>query len=108
MDAGERDRLIVFQAVTSAENDFGEPVGTGFAEVGREWAKITYGTGSERREAGIEGNDLPATFRTLQNAMTRSITTKHVIYFDGAVWDITSAVPWKREDMDFTAQRRAL
>lgn len=102
-----RDRLIIFQTVNEIEDEFGQPVLDDFSDFAKSFAEVIYGKGSERREAGIEGNDLPATFGVLQSPTTRAVTTKHVISFDGAIWDIQGIAPWKRQTIEFTAIRRA-
>ncbi|ESZ88352.1 MAG: hypothetical protein Q27BB25_04625 [Blastomonas sp. CACIA14H2] len=105
--AAKRDRLIHFALPVTQENAAGEPVEDSLADAGNAWAAVSYGKAQERREAGIEGNDLPATFITLQNAATRAIGPGHVVLFDGYRWDITSAAPFERTEMEFTAVRRA-
>ena len=105
--AAKRDRLIRFALPARGENAAGEPVEESLPEVGKAWAAVSYGKAQERREAGIEGNDLPATFNTLQSDVTRPIGPGHVILFDGHRWDITSAAPFERTEMEFTAVRRA-
>lgn len=102
-----RDRLIVFQTIDVTEDEFGQPVVVGYSDFAKAFAEVVYGKGSERRQAGIEGNDLPAMFRVLQSPATRAVTTKHIIAFDGAIWDIHSIVPWKRQTLEVTAVRRA-
>lgn len=102
----KRDRLIKFRLPVTQENAAGEPVETSLADAGQAYAAVSYGKGQERRSAGIEGNDLSATFITLQNPTTRAITEAHLILYDGGQWDITSAVPFERDEMEFTAVRR--
>lgn len=103
----KRDRLIQFRLPVTEENAAGEPVETSLGDAGQAFAAVIYGKAQERREAGIEGNDLPATFITLQNPTTRAITPAHLILFAGAQWDITSAAPFERDEMEFTAVQRA-
>lgn len=103
----KRDRLILFKREVKQENAAGEPVTVELASMGQAFAAVSYGKGQERREAGIEGNDLPATFITLQNPTTRAITPGYLILYAGATWDITSAVPFERDEMEFTAVQRA-
>ena len=106
IQAGERDKRITFSSETTAENSLGEPVRTAYAPLGNRWAQVIYGRGDERRSAAIEGADQTATFNVLSDSLTRPITTKHVIQFDGDVWDIVSIAPWARAEIDFTAIRR--
>lgn len=105
--AAKRDRLIRFALPVTEENAAGEPVEESLADAGKAYAAVSYGKAQERREAGIEGNELPATFITLQSDVTRPIGPGHVILFGGHRWDITSAAPFERDEMEFTAVRRA-
>lgn len=105
--AAKRDRLIRFALPVRQENAAGEPVEANLADAGSAWAAVSYGKAQERREAGIEGNDLPATFITLQSAVTRAIGPGYLILFEDFRWDITSAAPFERHEMEFTAVRRA-
>ena len=105
--SAKRDRLIQFALPETQETAAGEPVEESLADAGSAWAAVSYGKAQERREAGIEGNDLPATFITLQNATTRAIGPGYVILSDGYRWDITGAAPFERTEMEFTAVRRA-
>ena len=103
---GSLDKRITFQRFEPQENDFGEPVASGEPDViGKTWAKVIYGKGSERRAAAAEGNALPATFQVRDSALTRSIDTTMQIAFDGAHWDIESNVPWCKDGREITAVR---
>src|SRR3546814_5908084 len=57
-----------------------------------EWAAVNFGTGQERREAAQESASVSATFHVLRNSKTAALTVQDRISFEGAVWDITSAV----------------
>jgi SPP1 family predicted phage head-tail adaptor len=105
--AGERDRRISIEQRSVATDAHGGEVET-WTELKHAWAKISYGTGAERRGASQERASVPATFRILQNAATRGLTAGgHRIRFGGEIWDITSVVPFGRKDMDITATRSA-
>ena len=104
--AAKRDRLIRFALPVTGENGFGEPVETSLADAGSAWAAVRYGTGSERREAAIERCDQVATFITLQSAVTRAIGPGYLILFEDFRWDITSAAPFERHEIEFTAIRQ--
>lgn len=105
--AAKRDRLINFALPVNEENAAGEPVEESLADAGSAWAAVSYGKAQERREAGVEGNDLPATFITLQNPTTRAIGPGYLILHAGGRWDITSAAPFERDEIEFTAVQRA-
>src|SRR3546814_10196991 len=72
-----------------------------------EWAAVNFGTGQERREAAQESASVSATFHVLRNSKTAALTVQDRISFEGAVWDITSAVPSREFNagMDITAVR---
>lgn len=107
MRAGPRKDLIVFQKYVQTENSFGEPVKADTpTEIGRAYAEVIYGKGSERREAALESATLAATFRVRADSMTRAITAGDEIAFDGGVWDIESNVPLDRDGREITATRR--
>lgn len=69
------------------------------------WANVVFGKGEERRQAAQEEASLTATFRVRANAKTDAIATTDRIQFDGAAWNISSNVPYKREGRDITAIR---
>lgn len=106
LPAGDLRDRIVFERDTPTKNSFNEPVSV-WAEYGRASAKVTYGTGQERREAAQQSASAPATFRVRRNAVTAALTTQDRIQFLGAAWDISSIVPFQREGFDFTATRAA-
>jgi hypothetical protein len=106
--AGARDRKISFHAVATLENALGEPVDSeAYPLLGEEWARIIYGKADERRSAAVEGTNQPATFIVLSNSVTRAITTTNIIQYGGETWDIANISPWGREEIEFTAARRA-
>src|SRR3546814_3896582 len=70
---------------------------------------VNFGTGQERLEAAQYGASVSATFHVLRNSKTAALTVQDRISFEGAVWDITSAVPSREFNagMDITAVRAA-
>lgn len=105
--AGDLDRRVTFQRPGSdAEDAMGVPV-EGWSDAFTCWADINYGTGRERREAGIEGADQSATVRVRASNSTKALTPANRIVFDGVSWDITSVAPFERTFIDFAATRRA-
>jgi hypothetical protein len=105
--AGKRDTLIAFHAVLTTENSHGEPLPASYPLLGREWARVNYGAGTERRTAAIEGTDQAGSFAVLANSLTRTITTQHLIRLVGQDWEIVSWAPIERGEIEFTATRRA-
>ncbi|KQM88652.1 hypothetical protein ASE67_02615 [Sphingomonas sp. Leaf23] len=106
MSAGPRDRRISIERRTVTSDDYGGEVET-WTQIVQPWAKITYGTGQERRVAAQESATLTATFRIREDSIAATITPLDRILFDGATWDIASSVPYRREARDLTATRQA-
>jgi SPP1 family predicted phage head-tail adaptor len=88
----ERNRKVLFQRDTPTTDDYGGEV-SAWKDLGSEWAKVTFGTGQERRAAAQEQATLTATFEVPRNSKTATLTPKDRIQLDGSVWDITSVVP---------------
>lgn len=111
MNAGERDKLIKIERInedggTTAENGFGEKI-ENWTLLERSWAGMIWGKGIERRQAGREAASAPATFFVLSTIKTRTVTPADRIIYDGAIWDISSAVPRGRAQIEITATRAA-
>lgn len=106
MKAGPRDKQIIIQRDTgTSENTFGERVQS-WGTYATEWAQVVYGTGGERRAAGLEGAEQTATFRVLANALTLAVTPRDRVSFNG-IWDVVGAVPLGRDGVEITAIKRA-
>lgn len=106
MRAGELDKQITFETRTTATDDFGgemEAFGAPFTA----WAKVTFGTGQERRAAAQEQGSQAATFQVRRWSQTDTVTVRDRIVFDGARWDIESRAAIGRDRLDFTATRAA-
>jgi SPP1 family predicted phage head-tail adaptor len=104
--AGARNRLVRFYPRTATEDALGTETEADGAAVPM-WAAVTFGSGSERREAGQAGSQQTATFRVLSCAALRLATERWQIEFGGARWGITSIVPIDNDDteIEFTAVR---
>ena len=105
--AGQFDRMIQFRVATVTTDEEGVEVES-FADGVRAWARVMFGSGAERREASAAGNVQTATFRTLANLSTRSITRRDGIIFDGNFWgiDAISPVGPQGNEIEFTAKVR--
>ena len=107
MKAGPRDQRITIQRKTATEDPYGGEVET-WTNHAQEFAEYKPGTGQERRQAAQESASLVATFRVLDNPKTREVTPGQFrISYDGAAWDITSAVRLGRDGREITAVRQA-
>ena len=105
MTSGRRDQLVSLERATVEQDPYGEEIST-WSALGTEWAAINWGRGDERRQAAMEQGSQSATFNVLDNPMTRTVSLKDRIVFDGQSWDITSSVPGKRRgERDITAVR---
>lgn len=106
IDPRTLDQRIRIERALMADNAFGEPVPTSWVELGRVWAKVTYGTGVERREAAQEGASAPATFRVRRSPVTEALKETDRLRHAGDPWDISSIVPFARVGFDITATRK--
>ncbi len=104
MTAGARNSLVTFSRATTSQDGYGEEVPT-WGDIGKEWAKVHYGRGDERRQAAMEQGQLPATFVVLDNSVTRTVTLKDRITFDEGEWDISANIPGKPGEREITATR---
>lgn len=89
---GQRNRLITVERRTVTEDDYGGEIET-WGIAFQEWADVRFSKGTERRQAAQEGSQAAATFIVLDNDRTRTISVTDRIRFDGAEWDIVSAIP---------------
>lgn len=103
--AGQRDRRLSFERAAAVTSALGGTKRAVFAPFGiTVSAKVLFGSGQERRQAGAEGVSLVATFRVLSSTETRAITEADRIRFDARSWDITSIVPiGVRAEIEFVA-----
>lgn len=106
--SGSRDRSIQFlRSVVSTEGGSGVE-SEAFVPGARAWAKVFFGTGSERREAAAAGGVQTATFRCLSNSALRAVTRRDRILFEGTEWGISaiSQVASQGHELEFTAMVR--
>jgi len=105
---GERNRLVTFQRDFPTTDDYGGEA-SAWQNLCSEWAKVTFGTGQERRAAAQEQATVTATFEVPRNSETASLTAKDRIIFANAPWDITSVVPSRtfNEGIDVTGTMAA-
>lgn len=107
IDAGSLDRRVRIERRATTEDDFGGEIET-WSELATLWASVNFGQGQERRQAAQESATAPATFRVRWSPVTATITPVDRILFMDAIWDISSAVPFGRnEGIDITATRAA-
>lgn len=108
LSAGRRNERIVIEEAGAPTTDAHGGEEAAWAELCREWAQVSWGTGLERREAAQTQASVPATFRVLKNARTSAVRPgTHRLRFQDAAWDITSAVPLGTAGIEITAVRAA-
>jgi SPP1 family predicted phage head-tail adaptor len=102
MSAGHRDRIIAIERAAVNQNEYGEEIET-WAEAFKEWARVFYGKGNERREAAADRSEMPITFLVLANSNSRTITARNRIRYDGLIWNIEGVAPLTRGEIEITA-----
>lgn len=102
MKAGDRDRLVSIERAAVAQDGYGEEIET-WAEAFKEWARVFYSRGNERREAAAERSEMPITFSVLANGNSRTITARDRILYDGLIWNIQGVAPVTRGEIEITA-----
>ncbi|MBA15566.1 MAG: hypothetical protein CMN73_04340 [Sphingomonas sp.] len=104
--AGDLDQRIAIEQSARSKDALRNVVET-WGEVGKRWANVNFGKGSERRDAGLERASAPATFRVRWDSLTSAITPgEYRLSYLGDTWDVTSAVRYGRNRfIDITAMR---
>lgn len=105
MPAGKRSRRVGFERATAARGALGGKSAVTWSAAGSRLAGIRYGSGAERQAATAEGATQAATVRVLADDLTRTITARERITFDGLAWDITAIAPigqGNRGEIEFT------
>lgn len=101
--AGARDQRVTFQRRSVTTDSMGVEVPS-WADLEPAWAKVLYGTGAERREAGALSAAQTATFRVRSTSALRSVTSAdQIVHRNGQVWNITSIALIGRFEIEFTA-----
>lgn len=105
MNAGQRDRLVIFKRITTTTNGYNEQITSGSAEIERAYARVRFGRADEQRLAAQEAGVQAATFELVTTAALRSVDLKNLIEFDGDDWNIKEIAPLDRSIIRFTAVR---
>ena len=103
--AGQRRQRIEFERSSVERSRSGTRQAASWSLLGPARAKVLFGSGSERREAGVEHGTTAATFRVLASALTRSIKVQDRIAFGNMHWDVTGIAPLDTNpaEIEFTA-----
>ncbi|NJC06518.1 head-tail adaptor [Sphingomonas kaistensis] len=86
-----RTELIEVHRATTVRDGYGENAET-FGLHYRAYASVRNGTGGERRQAAQEGGAQAATFGLTFSTVAAGTKLTDQIQYQGATWDITSAV----------------
>jgi SPP1 family predicted phage head-tail adaptor len=89
MVASRRDSLVTLQRATVVTDTYGGETPT-WVDLRKEWARVTYGTASERREAVQTQAIQSATFDLPDNELTRGLKATDRILWNGVTWDIAA------------------
>lgn len=101
--AGKRDERITFERATASRGNLGTRELGSWSSLGGRWAKVHYGTGSERRRDGVEAASQAATFVVLNDSLTSTITAEDRITHRSLTYDITGIARVGRGELEFTA-----
>ena len=103
MSSSTRDSLVSIQRFASGKDSYGGVVKT-WAELRKEWARVTYGAAAERRNAAQQQSSQAATFDLPDNELTRSLKAVDRIVWNGIDWDLAGpGVPKSAGELQFTA-----
>lgn len=87
MNIGRMDRLLSIERNTPTTNELNEEVDS-WAEAFKTWAKRRDVSDSEGVAAGVLGSSQMTRFVIRSDSLTRSITPKDRISYDGDLWNI--------------------
>ena len=90
-DPGERSHLVTIQRATVTTDDYKGEIRSWHTHA-TGWAKVSYGTGQERREAAQENANQAATFMFDWNPTLAAVTAKDRLSVFATVWDIVGNV----------------
>jgi head-tail adaptor len=111
--AGDLRDVIALERSNLVKDDYGGAGAATWSELAQVRARVSYGTGVERRAAAQEQAVQSVTFLVRASLVTRSLTPVDRIRFepggllsaDSPAWDIQSVVPRDRDGIEITATR---
>lgn len=101
---GQRDRLIILQRAATSTDEYGDEL-SAWTDVEQAWARVRFGSASEKREAAQESGIQSATFEVVPTRTLLAAKLTDRIMFDGSPWDIAEVAALERNLMRFTATR---
>jgi SPP1 family predicted phage head-tail adaptor len=106
--AGELDRRITIERVTSVPNSYNEPVET-WSTLVTVWAQRKDVSDSEKFAAGEVGSALISRFVIRSSTITRTVTPIDRLSHDRALWNIQGVketLEGRNQFLEITATRR--
>lgn len=102
---GQRNQRIVIQRAVFARDALGTRAPSSWTPIGSRWARAFYGSGSERREAGVEQAAQSVTFNVLADSLTATIVPQDRIQHLGLTWDVAgiAKVGLRQDEIEITA-----
>lgn len=91
--SGEFNRLVTFERPIARQSEMGREPAQDWDELGRAWARVLFGTGAERRAAGLEQATQAATIRVRSTSMTRLVQATDRAWVEGGAWNVTGTAP---------------
>jgi len=91
MNAGKMNRRITVQNRPSGQDSFGQPLSTGWTDLGSLWANVEPLTGDERFAAAAVSAEITTRVRTRYWAGI--IAGARIVLDDGLVLDIEAVLP---------------
>ena len=88
MQSGRLIHRVIVKRFSGEQDAYGEETGE-WAEIGSRLSQVFFGKGAERREAAMTRASQSATFRLRVDVLTRSITVRDRLSYEGCDWDIS-------------------
>lgn len=105
LHAGQRQDLVIVERETITSNGLNEQVSS-WARYARGYARVSWGSGSERIEAARQAAVQAATFTVLATTKMRSVTPADRLVHAGVPWNIVAVSLIGREEVALTCQRK--
>ena len=97
MNIGYLDRRIEVEYQATGVNAYGEPTGS-YTSIGAFWAAMDHGSASGKQDLEQDVTRNVVTWRIRSSALTRTITPKYRVKYDGAYYNILAVQERGRKD----------
>ena len=102
MSASDMDRLITIQQPQQSQDDYGEPVTTGWIDFAKPWAQVIPVSGREYFDAAAARAEKLTRFRIWWRS---GVTEAMRIVYDGRIYDVRSIIEiGRRERLEIAAE----